>query len=166
MGKNGSFSGDAVEAWISTLRGDTARTYGAVLRALSSEHNPLLCSSARLERFVKGAATMRMRQRRVSAMHRFYRYALNEGLIDKDPSRNIYLRNLGRPSTAELLHQIGAGNDIAVCDLLKDHMRGRRLRWASEAGKELLNRLYGKISTATSPANLIAALRSRARLIE
>lgn len=157
-------SSDVVERWIRTLRGDTSRTYGSVLRKLATEQDPLSCSPLRLEAFVKAASTVRMRQRRVSALHRFYAFALDERILDADPSRRLYLRNLNRQPTSEILVRVGASNDATVFDLLRDRVGKRRLRWTSSDGKDLLKRLYGAISAASSPMQLLDILKSKAGL--
>lgn len=116
-----------------------------------------------LSDFVSSASTHRMRQRRVSALHAFYGFALDQGAIQADPSRKVYVRRAERVPTWNLLQSIGCANDkITWHDLISDALRTRKYRWASENGKETLRRMLAHLRQCRNEQDLLRALRRSA----
>jgi len=150
--------------WLEGLEEETARVYGAVMRRMAeSVGDPFLAEESELAKFVRrSSGSLAMRRRCVSAIHSFYRFALDEDAITRDPSRNVYLRRIDRRSNADLLKSVGSKNgEETLSELIADAVEIHRFRWTSEAGREMLRRMAGLLRRCSDDKELLRLLRAK-----
>ena len=125
---------------------------------MSFAHNPLRVSDAELRLFVLEASTVLMQRRTISALHSFYRYALDEGLLMHDPSRNLYVRTLAADTNEDLLKALALSRDVTWGGILTAATRGPAARWRGKAGAEILRRALARLRRCRTGNDVLAVL--------
>lgn len=95
-----------IESWLISLTPHSSVAYGGVivrLRRSVGEGRLLVVTDAALIDFVMSQSRESMRRRAVAAIHSFYRFAEKHGHVDRDPSRDIYLKKLRQPNAADVV---------------------------------------------------------------
>lgn len=100
-----------VDAWLETLSLHASTAYGGViarLRKAVGDGRLLTISDRALLDFVSKQSPESMQRRAVAALHSFYRFAEKHRYLDRDPSRDIFVKRLPRHNVAEVLRKLSA----------------------------------------------------------